>query len=69
MFDPKKVQYGVKIFELATEIYPESSNLFDSLGEAYLLAEDMKSAKTAFEKSIQLFSGNENARKRLEELH
>lgn len=64
-FDPKTTEYGIAILALATKIYPESANLFDSLAEAYLFAGNKEKAVANFKKSLALFPENENAQKRL----
>jgi tetratricopeptide (TPR) repeat protein len=59
---------SIKVFKLALEIYPNSANLYDSLGEAYLRSGDKKNAMLYYEKSLQLNPGNENANKMVENL-
>lgn len=59
---------GINIFVLATQIYPTSANLFDSLAEGYLFIGDKDKAIVNFEKSIELNSKNQNAIDRLKQL-
>jgi cytochrome c-type biogenesis protein CcmH/NrfG len=59
---------SIKVFHLSLEIYPNSANLYDSLGEAYMRSGDNKNAILSYEKSHQLNPGNENAKKMLEEI-
>lgn len=59
---------SIKIFRLGTETFPESANLFDSLGEAYMNSGDNKRAVECYEKSLQLDPGNDNAKKKIEQL-
>jgi tetratricopeptide (TPR) repeat protein len=59
---------SLKVFMLALEIYPDSANLYDSLGEAYMRTGDMKNAILSYEKSLQLNPGNENAKKILDKI-
>ena len=68
MFHPGKTEQSIKVFLLATYLYPESANLFDSLAEAYLYANKPKEAIVAFEKSLALNPENMNAVNRLKEL-
>ncbi|GAA0880638.1 hypothetical protein GCM10009119_36080 [Algoriphagus jejuensis] len=68
VFNPKTSQKGIKVFLLATDIYPNSANLFDSLAEGYLFLDDQANAKANFEKSLKLDSGNQNAINRLQQL-
>ncbi len=68
VFNPKTSEQGINVFLLATSIYPNSSNLFDSLAEAYLYMGNNKKAIENFEKSLKLNSENQNATDRLKEL-
>ncbi|AXT19445.1 alpha/beta hydrolase [Flavobacteriaceae bacterium AU392] len=68
IFNPKTSSSGISIFTLATQIYPNSSNLFDSLAEGHLHLGDTKNAIINFEKSLKLNSENQNAINRLLEL-
>lgn len=65
IFNPKTSEQGINVFLLATLIYPNSSNLFDSLAEAYLFIGNKKKAIENFEKSLELNSQNQNAIDRL----
>ena len=56
---------AIKVFMLALEIHPESANLYDSLGEAYMRSGDMKNAILNYEKSLRLDPANNNAREML----
>jgi hypothetical protein len=69
VFNPKTAQKGINVFLFATTIYPQSSNLFDSLAEAYLHIGDKKSAARNFKKSLELNDQNQNAIDRLKELN
>jgi tetratricopeptide (TPR) repeat protein len=68
IFNPEKSQMGINIFLLATIIYPESANLWDSLAEAYLFIGDKKKAMQHFEKSLELNPQNINALNRIKAL-
>ena len=68
MFHPGKTEESIKVFLLATYLYPESANLFASLADAYLYANKPKEAIAAFEKSLALNPENINAVNRLKEL-
>lgn len=63
--DPKK---ALRYFNLNAEYYPESPNVWDSLGEAYKVLGNNATAVRMYEKSLSLDPANENARKRLDEL-
>jgi len=68
VFNPEKSEMGINVFLLATTIYPESANLWDSLAEAYLFIGDKKKAIQNFEKSLELNPQNQNATIRLREI-
>ena len=59
---------AVKIFELNIEQYPESANVYDSMGEGCMVAGDKKNAIANYKKSLELDPKNENAKKMLEQL-
>ena len=59
---------AIRVFTLYTEQFPESSNAWDSLGEAYLKAGDTKKAKEYYERSLQLNPKNRNAQQMLEKI-
>ncbi|MEL6986794.1 MAG: serine hydrolase, partial [Bacteroidota bacterium] len=59
---------AIKIFKINTEAFPESSNVFDSLGEAYLKMGDKSKARTNYEKALALNPLNDNAEKALKKL-
>lgn len=68
VFNPATSRAGIDVFILATRLYPQSSNLFDSLAEAYLFTGDTALAIANFEKSLELNAGNQNAIDRLQQL-
>ncbi|MCG3156444.1 MAG: hypothetical protein DKINENOH_03068 [bacterium] len=59
---------AIKIFELDTKEFPNSSLAYNGLGEAYLKAGKNEQARESFEKSLELNPANENARKMLQQL-
>ena len=56
------VEQALEVFKINTEAYPESFNVWDSLGEAYLKHGDLELAATNYEKSLALNPRNPNAR-------
>ena len=68
VFNPETSEDGIKVFLLATALYPNSWNLYDSLAEAYLFLGDTVNAATSFTKSLELNPQNQNAIDRLEQL-
>lgn len=59
---------AVKIFLLNTEQFPESSNAFDSLAEAYMHSENLEEAIKYYERSLELNPENTNAELMLKKL-
>jgi len=68
MREAKKVKEAVEIFKLNVEAYPKSSNVHDSLGEAYAQDGQKALAIQHCEKALALNPKNANAAKRLEKL-
>jgi CubicO group peptidase (beta-lactamase class C family) len=64
----KKIKEAIKVFQLNVEAYPQSSNVYDSLGEAYMLNGDKAPAIDNYEKSLKLNPGNTNAVEKLKSL-
>ncbi|MCI0662852.1 MAG: serine hydrolase [Acidobacteria bacterium] len=61
----KKIKEAIKVFQLNIEAYPESSNVYDSLGEGYMLNGDPIMAIENYEKSLKLNPNNANAVEKL----
>lgn len=58
VFNPETSKQGINTLLLATELYPTSANLFDSLAEAYLFIGNKEKAIESFEKSLELNAKN-----------
>jgi len=56
----KKFKEAIRIFQLNVEAYPQSSNAYDSLGEAYMDDGDKPLAIANYQKSVQLNPNNRN---------
>lgn len=63
-----KIREGINVLTLATVLYPNSANAFDSLGEGYLIQGNDALAIKSFKTSLQLDPGNSNASMRLKAL-
>ena len=61
LLNSKKLNEAIEIFKLNVEVFPESSNVYDSLGEAYMLNDDKQLAIKNYEKSLELNPQNTNA--------
>ena len=59
---------AIALFQLITELYPRSSNAWDSLGEAYEAAARKPDAANAYARAVALDPKADHARKRLAEL-
>ncbi len=58
----KDYKSAIEVFEMNVALYPESDNVYDSLGDAYLRKGDSLQALTNFKKALELNSGNERAK-------
>lgn len=54
LLNEKKVMNAIEVFKLNSIAYPHSSNVFDSLGEAYYKAGDKTNAIKCYEKALEL---------------
>ena len=61
----RKIADAIEIFKLNVEMYPQSSNAYDSLGEAYRAHGDKDLAVTNYKKSLELNPKNTNATAKL----
>jgi len=68
MLQDGKADLAIKLFQRNVDEYPESSNVYDSLGEAYAAAGKKDLAITNYEKSLQLNPNNTNAVEQLKKL-
>jgi FKBP-type peptidyl-prolyl cis-trans isomerase len=63
-----RVKDAIEIFKLNVEQFPDSFNVYDSLGEGYMVDGNTKLAIKNYEKSIEINPNNENGKKMLEKL-
>lgn len=59
---------AIRIFQLNTDRFPQSANVWDSLAEACLTAGDKVLAAKYYQKSLDLNPDNQNAKDKLKEL-
>jgi CubicO group peptidase (beta-lactamase class C family) len=64
----KDVGSAIKVFKVNVEKFPQSSNVYDSLGEAYMIAGEKAEAIKNYEKSIELNPNNEGGKQMLKKL-
>ena len=62
------VRTAIEIFKLNVEAFPEAYNVYDSLGEAYMAADDDDRAIANYRKALELNPGFDNARQMLKKL-
>lgn len=62
LLDQQKIKQAIAIFNLNTELYPQSGNVYDSLAEAYLKDGQPTLARKYYQKTLELDPGNVNAR-------
>ncbi|MBL6950843.1 MAG: hypothetical protein ISR57_09395 [Bacteroidales bacterium] len=63
-----KIVEAIKIFSLNANENPDSFNVYDSLGEAFMKSGNTTMAMKNYEKSLELNPDNENGKKMLEKL-
>jgi len=59
---------AIKVFALNVQEYPDSWNVYDSMGEAYMIQGNKKLAKKNYKKSIKLNPENENGKTMLKKV-
>ena len=64
----KKLDQAIEVFKLNTQLYPESFNTWDSLGEAYAAAGKKADAIENYEKSVKLNPNSESGKAALAKL-
>jgi len=64
----KKLREAVRVLQLNVEAYPRSSNVYDSLGEAYMDEGNKPLAIANYQKSLQLNPKNKNGALMLQKL-
>ena len=63
-----QIEDAIDVFKMNVKLYPESSNVYDSLGEAYMKNGDKELAVENYKKSLELDPKNENAKLMLKKL-
>ena len=69
MLSMEKLNEAIEVFKLNVEAYPEASNTYDSLGEAYMISGQKELAIKNYEKSLELNPKNTNAVEMLKKLN
>ena len=68
LLSQEKIQDAIDIFKKNVELYPKSSNVYDSLGEAYMKNGDKELSIENYEMSLELDPDNENAKEMIMKL-
>jgi tetratricopeptide (TPR) repeat protein len=68
LIQAKEYSKAIRVFQLNVEAYPQSSNVYDSLGEAYMDSGNKTQAIANYQKSLALNPKNGNAVVMLERL-
>jgi hypothetical protein len=68
LLNSSRIADAIDVFRLNVEVFPNSSNVYDSLGEAYMKEGDSENAIVNYKRSLELDPGNENAEEMLEML-
>ena len=64
----KKITEAIELFKLNVEAFPQSSNVYDSLGEAYMVNGDKELAIKNYVKSVELNPQNASGIEALKKL-
>jgi tetratricopeptide (TPR) repeat protein len=68
LLQQKKIAEAIALFKVNVELYSQSWNAYDSLGEAYMVNGEKEMAITNYKKSLELNPQNENGAKMLKKL-
>ena len=61
LLEQKKIADAIAVFKANGELYPQSSNVYDSLGDAYMANGEKELAIANYKKSLELDPKNKNA--------
>lgn len=65
---PKRMDEAIAVFLKNVEVFPDSGNAHDSLGEGYLARGDKANALASYKRAVELDPKNENAKRIIAEL-
>ena len=68
MNELNRIDDAIEIFKFNISLFPNSSNTYDSLGEAYFIKGNQEKALENYRKSLELNSTNKNAQQMLRQL-
>ena len=64
----KNFKKAIQLFNINVALHPNSSNVYDSLAEAYMKSGDTVNAISNYKKSLTLDSGNKRAKRNIKKL-
>ncbi|WP_298778114.1 tetratricopeptide repeat protein [uncultured Polaribacter sp.] len=64
----KEIDAAIEIFKINIALYPNSSNVYDSMGDAFLSKKDTAAAITYYKKAISINPENSSAKKAYKKL-
>ncbi|HVF46282.1 MAG TPA: serine hydrolase, partial [Pyrinomonadaceae bacterium] len=64
----KRIREAIEVFRMNVEHFPNSANVYDSLGEAYMINGDKELSITNYQRSLELNPNNQEAREILKKL-
>lgn len=64
----EKILEAIEVFKLNVDVFPESFNVYDSLGEAFMKSGDKENAIKNYKKSLELNPDNDNAKEMMKRL-
>lgn len=64
----KNIAEAIEIFKINVALYPKSSKVYDSLGEAYLIQKDTVNAEMNFRKALAINPENKSAKRLLNKI-
>ncbi|HKP11251.1 MAG TPA: tetratricopeptide repeat protein, partial [Blastocatellia bacterium] len=68
LLQQKKRAEALAVFKLNAELYPQSWNVYDSLGEAYMANGEKELAIASYKKSLELNPKNQNGASMLKKI-